>query len=50
MTTEYLLEIVNHANGEVIGSEKGTAYFLSMRLQDILGDLPEGHGIVINEE
>jgi hypothetical protein len=46
---EFVLEVVNHDDGRVTGTECGTAFHLSQFLQEILESLPENHGVVINK-
>lgn len=50
MNQEFTLEIVDHSTGQVIGSDKGTAYYLSTQLQDILEHLKPNQGITITSQ
>lgn len=46
----FLLEVVDHKTGQVIGSMRGTAYILSTQLQTVLEDLKDGQGVTITED
>jgi len=49
MSKIYLLEVVDHSTGIIVGSMKGTAYQLSMHLQTVLENLPDSYGVTIIE-
>ena len=46
----FILEVVDHATGDVIGTDIGDRNCLAADLPDILGYLPENHGIIINRK
>lgn len=48
MTKEFELEIIEHKYGEHIGSDCGDSAYLSAAIKNILDNLKEGQGILIN--
>uniref|UniRef100_A0A6H1ZNN9 Uncharacterized protein n=1 Tax=viral metagenome TaxID=1070528 RepID=A0A6H1ZNN9_9ZZZZ len=46
---QFMLEVVDHKNGNIIGSDKGTAYYLSLILRTVLENMTDDCGITINK-
>lgn len=49
MDAQFILEIVDHKNGNIIGSDKGTAYYLSQVLQSRLENMTDDCKVIINK-
>jgi len=49
MFDEYILKIVDHNTGDVLGSDKGTARYVSIIIQETLENLSDEEGVIINK-
>lgn len=45
---EFIVEVINHITGEVVGSDRGSLSYIARALIDILLTLEDNQGVIIN--